>query len=200
MLPSSSTPTTKGVIIKTNEIPAGGLDLHFSEKTKEFNGILFDLIGSNPSYEIDISLSAIEKIIQLKGTFSGKMNFDCSRCAEDFSHPYFKSFTILFHQPENKFKDLSAAVNTGDDADSSFEMEFLRSNDLDLGEVIHEQFALEIPFQPLCSEDCLGLCAQCGTNLNEEPCQCESLSKVSKSSPFAKLKSLTGESNGSSRR
>ena len=26
-----------------------------------------------------------------------------------------------------------------------------------------------LPLQPLCKEDCLGLCPQCGVDLNEDP-------------------------------
>ena len=28
---------------------------------------------------------------------------------------------------------------------------------------------LDLPFQPLCREDCLGLCAECGAKLNDHP-------------------------------
>jgi uncharacterized protein len=29
-----------------------------------------------------------------------------------------------------------------------------------------------MPLNPLCREDCKGLCPQCGTNLNTETCDC----------------------------
>jgi uncharacterized protein len=28
---------------------------------------------------------------------------------------------------------------------------------------------LDLPFQPLCRDDCAGLCVECGANLNENP-------------------------------
>jgi uncharacterized protein len=28
---------------------------------------------------------------------------------------------------------------------------------------------LDLPFQPLCRDDCSGLCAECGANLNDNP-------------------------------
>ena len=43
---------------------------------------------------------------------------------------------------------------------------------IDLEPLIREQFVLIIPFAPLCKDDCLGLCAQCGTDKNVAPCEC----------------------------
>ena len=31
---------------------------------------------------------------------------------------------------------------------------------------------MAIPMKPLCSEDCLGLCVQCGTDRNINRCDC----------------------------
>jgi len=28
---------------------------------------------------------------------------------------------------------------------------------------------LSLPFKPVCSEDCLGLCSECGLNLSQDP-------------------------------
>jgi uncharacterized protein len=43
---------------------------------------------------------------------------------------------------------------------------------VDLIELAAEQLALAIPVKPLCREACAGLCATCGTNLNEARCDC----------------------------
>jgi uncharacterized protein len=43
---------------------------------------------------------------------------------------------------------------------------------LDLRPIIHDACILELPLAPLCREDCLGLCPECGTNRNLEPCSC----------------------------
>lgn len=44
---------------------------------------------------------------------------------------------------------------------------------LDLEPLLREQLLLAVPFAPLCSETCKGLCSQCGADLNREPCSCE---------------------------
>lgn len=44
---------------------------------------------------------------------------------------------------------------------------------LDLEPLARDAVLLELPLAPLCAEDCLGLCPQCGINRNEEVCSCE---------------------------
>ena len=44
---------------------------------------------------------------------------------------------------------------------------------LDLEDTVRTDVLLELPGKVLCSEDCKGLCCQCGKNLNEGSCTCE---------------------------
>jgi uncharacterized metal-binding protein YceD (DUF177 family) len=90
------------------------------------------------------------------------------------------------------------------EADSSSEkskdldITYLAGNTIDLSDVLTEQLQLEIPFQPLCKESCLGVCLSCGNDLNElaaktgEPhphCPCQDQKK---DHPFAVLKNMKG--------
>jgi len=51
---------------------------------------------------------------------------------------------------------------------------FFRGTDLrvDISEPVRQTAILSLSLKPLCSEDCRGLCPQCGTNLNERTCDC----------------------------
>ena len=51
---------------------------------------------------------------------------------------------------------------------------------------------IELPLVALCDEECLGLCPQCGKNLNEGPCDCKPKDEEDDFSqnPFAVLKNL----------
>ncbi|MGD2136562.1 MAG: DUF177 domain-containing protein [Gemmatimonadales bacterium] len=44
--------------------------------------------------------------------------------------------------------------------------------ELELGDIIREELILALPSYVLCREDCRGLCARCGKELNEGPCDC----------------------------
>ncbi len=51
---------------------------------------------------------------------------------------------------------------------------FLPEDSLDELALAREQFELQAPMHPLCSEACKGLCPVCGKNWNKGPCQCRS--------------------------
>ena len=40
---------------------------------------------------------------------------------------------------------------------------------IDLEPALRDQVVLALPFQPLCSDDCPGLCPECGARLADEP-------------------------------
>jgi hypothetical protein len=42
-----------------------------------------------------------------------------------------------------------------------------------LAEMLREQLILSVPIQPLCGEQCQGLCQVCGQDLNVRQCGCE---------------------------
>jgi uncharacterized protein len=44
---------------------------------------------------------------------------------------------------------------------------------IDLSPLVRELSLLEIPMQPICRDDCQGLCSQCGSNLNHISCDCD---------------------------
>jgi uncharacterized protein len=61
---------------------------------------------------------------------------------------------------------------------------------VDLWPAIHAALVLEAPFAPLHDEECAGICAQCGADLNDGPCGCPQ--GPDDTHPFAGLKDLLG--------
>jgi len=49
---------------------------------------------------------------------------------------------------------------------------FYQGDHLDLAPMLREHVILAAPMQPICREECAGLCSRCGKDLNEGPCQC----------------------------
>ena len=45
---------------------------------------------------------------------------------------------------------------------------------IDMEPLIKAALMVDAPAQPLCRDDCAGLCPSCGANLNEGDCGCES--------------------------
>ena len=55
----------------------------------------------------------------------------------------------------------------GDDEDD--DVSRLEDDLLDLEPVLRDAVVLALPFQPLCRDDCPGLCAECGARLADDP-------------------------------
>jgi uncharacterized protein len=58
-------------------------------------------------------------------------------------------------------------------APEDLDVEFYTERSISLRDLAAEQVQLAIPMKPLCDENCLGLCPNCGANRNRERCQCE---------------------------
>ena len=67
----------------------------------------------------------------------------------------------------SKNRDLSDA----EEGDINFS--FYSDDEVDCASVVEEVLVLALPYTALCSDDCKGLCAQCGCNLNTSKCKCE---------------------------
>src|SRR5262245_23718739 len=72
-----------------------------------------------------------------------------------------------------------------DDLDASVYSE----DQIDLNELLREQFYLALPMKPLCRDDCAGLCPQCGTNRNTATCACAPQWEDPRLAPLKRLKS-----------
>ncbi len=49
----------------------------------------------------------------------------------------------------------------------------VKNDTVDLSKIVDDLVMMNIPTNFLCSEDCKGICAGCGTNLNEGECKCK---------------------------
>ena len=124
----------------------------------------------------DLDLYADGEHVFASGTFKGHLTVACSRCVEPMRLDLDEQLRVTF-MPQH---EMPAEDEAGDESEEGAEV---GSEDLDLfpydGETVdlepllREQFVLAVPFAPLCREDCKGLCAQCGTDLNTGSCRCE---------------------------
>jgi uncharacterized protein len=68
-----------------------------------------------------------------------------------------------------QFLDVNGTEDTGDD---DFMVLPKTQEDYDITTRVREAILLELPYKPLCENDCKGLCSMCGENLNETDCGC----------------------------
>lgn len=102
--------------------------------------------------EIDLRLESVHEGILATGDVFATAVGECSRCLDEIKTPV-----------EVDFQELFAYSGSGED-------DFTVSDDqIDLEPVIRDAVVLSLPFQPVCSPDCLGLCAECGFKLAQDP-------------------------------
>lgn len=98
------------------------------------------------------------RFIDFSGTVSLQAGFQCTCCLEDYEIDMEIPFADSFHE------------GTGDE----FEMDYTYyiGDEIDITCLVRESVLLAEPLKPLCQENCKGLCAECGVNLNEKTCSC----------------------------
>lgn len=105
---------------------------------------------------------------RLAGHVSSRIELSCSRCLEPFVLPVDADFDLRYVPRRENAGEGETEVGE-DDLSTAFYDE----DQIDLGQLMMEQFQLALPMKPLCRDDCRGLCPQCGTNLNTSTCTCD---------------------------
>jgi len=95
------------------------------------------------------------------GRIEGSASGPCRRCLTDTTVHVREEAHVIFSQ---------GGEGDADDPDV-FQVE-PGAVELDLRPAVREQWLLHVPAYPLCREDCKGLCARCGTDLNAGTCDC----------------------------
>ncbi len=100
--------------------------------------------------EVDLRLESVHEGILATADVYAEAKTNCSRCLEDMNLKI-----------EVDFQELFAYSYSSDD-------ELLVTNEhIDLEQPVIDSVVLSLPFQPVCSQECLGLCQECGVRLNE---------------------------------
>ncbi len=90
---------------------------------------------------------------------------NCSRCLKSFNYPMDTNISAELVRED--------AVEDEDD-DEIDDLVYYQDDIIDLAEVVRENIILQLPMKMLCTENCRGLCSQCGGDLNLHQCECNS--------------------------
>jgi uncharacterized protein len=120
---------------------------------------------------------------RLAGTVRTELELPCSRCLDPFRLPVDAAFDQRY------LPQTDASGDETEVAEEDLETSFYRDEQIDLNELLREQFYLALPMKPLCLEDCKGLCPQCGMNLNTGTCDCGPGWEDPRLAPLKQLKS-----------
>jgi uncharacterized protein len=108
--------------------------------------------------ELDLRLESVMEGVLVTGSARAELSGECVRCLEPISDDVEARFQELFVYAEHQ---------TSHDEDD--EVSTLEGDLLDLEPLLRDAVVLALPFQPLCMDDCPGLCPECGARLADDP-------------------------------
>ena len=116
-----------------------------------------DLIAIQPGAEVDLDLrlESVSEGVLVTGTVHAPTRGECARCLTPITGEIEIELTELFAYPDSATESTTEADEVGHVIDDA----------VDLEQPIVDAVGLALPFAPVCSEDCPGLCPECGVAL-----------------------------------
>jgi uncharacterized protein len=116
-----------------------------------------DVIGVPPGspVELDVRLESVVEGVLVTGTATVAVRGQCVRCLTEIADELEVDVQELFVHEDSEAAEDEASRLAGDL--------------IDLEPLLRDEVVLDLPFQPVCREDCAGLCVECGANLNDDP-------------------------------
>ncbi|MBO9596865.1 MAG: DUF177 domain-containing protein [Cohnella sp.] len=127
-----------------------------------------DVFRGNTEYvplspvEYTLTAQPADDLIILTGKLSCSVRTQCSRCLDAIERELQLPFEVklqLVEDPDAEFDEEDEVIPVAGER-------------IDLEPFLVEELVVQLPYAPLCSEDCKGLCPECGTNRNEQSCGC----------------------------
>jgi uncharacterized protein len=115
-------------------------------------------IPEGTEIELKLRLEAVMEGVLVSGTIAGLAVGECIRCLEAVRLPLETSIAELFSYPENQVAE-----------DDNEDLRLVEEDLINLEPAMRDAVVLALPFQPVCRQDCPGLCSECGALLANEP-------------------------------
>ncbi len=115
----------------------------------------------------------------MKGSGEVLAIMHCSRCLREFLQQIKFEINEIFAQSQMK-----------EFFPEEVELFPIENDSIDLFPMLRQLIVLSLPFKPLCSEECKGICPRCGADLNEGSCGCGEDAIDVRWEPLKKLKQL----------
>ncbi|MFK0154570.1 YceD family protein [Streptomyces sp. NPDC090493] len=118
--------------------------------------------------ELELRLESVMEGVLVTGTARAQAEGECVRCLEPVGQELEADFQELFSYPDADDRGRVIA-EPGDDAEDDEDRFFIEDGLFDLEPVLRDAVVLALPMQPVCQDDCLGLCSECGARLTDDP-------------------------------
>ena len=151
------------LVLDTRELgrrPGSQRKKSFSAEAPAELGIEILGVPEGSKVDIDLRLEAVMEGVLVTGTAQVELVGECARCLEPIEDNLQVDIQELF-----VYDDSEPA--RGDDLDD--EVSRLEGDLIDFEPLLRDAVVLALPFQPLCRDDCPGLCIECGARLADDP-------------------------------
>ena len=120
-------------------------------------------VPSGDPLELDLRLESVVEGVLVTGSVHGTATGACVRCLDPVTIPVDARFQELFAYADRVAHRREVAD------DEAAEEQRIEDDLIDLEPVLRDTVVPSLPFQPVCREDCPGLCSECGARLAEDP-------------------------------
>lgn len=114
-------------------------------------------VAEGSPVELDLRLEAVMEGVLVSGTARATSTGECVRCLDPIERELVVDLQELYTYPGRAPED--------DPDGTQDDLRELDDDLVDVEPVLRDAVVLALPFQPVCSPDCPGLCADCGVRL-----------------------------------
>jgi uncharacterized protein len=115
--------------------------------------------------KVELNLTKMQDQLICRGKVETQVTLECSRCLNEYRHSLSPDITFVI--------DLGGTPDQEKSEEEGYFFADPASTHFEIDELVRETLLLSLPFKPLCSEECRGLCSVCGTDLNQSRCECK---------------------------
>ena len=114
--------------------------------------------------ELELRLESVVEGVLVSGTVTTTVTGECVRCLDPVTSPLVVDLQELYVYPGGRH-----GGQEQDEDDDTDPLPELDGDLLDLEPALRDAVVLALPLQPLCRNDCPGLCSTCGARLEDDP-------------------------------
>lgn len=135
-------------------------------------------IAQDEPIDIEMKLESVAEGVLVTANVLSEAVGECGRCLDEVVFDIDENFVELFEYAEDprqarkKEKKKSQRAKDAEEAeklDDEDELRQMDGDEIDLEGPIRDAIILNLPINPLCSPDCLGLCPDCGEKWESLP-------------------------------
>ncbi len=147
-------------VFNLSELNKDGQLFCYNHRSGELNEVLAELIGSH-EYKVELTIKHLGNAYEVRGTLKTTLDLPCSRCGVDVDKPLMVEFYELLIIDDSTVYTNGSQSRQNYSSDNSSEVycHTIESNMFDIGEYLHEQIAINTPYQALGSESCYTSCS-----------------------------------------